>query len=292
MLLGISIIIPSYNGLELLKKCLPPVLEETKAYGGEAEILIVDDGGNDGTSEQIPKLFPQIKIVKNANNLGFAKSINVAVKETIYSLIFLLNNDIEITRPLLKPLAELFIDKSVFCAQPNIVSGQDNKNMHYLTQFKQIPGFFIYRYCKAELNSDAPVEMDFVSGGCSMFDKNKFLSVGLFDERFSPVYFEDIDICFRARQFNWKVLYCPAVTAYHLHPASTVDRKYSPFRKDFIHKKNYFAFLLKHLFFFRCPFLYPFTLVLYSLVKMLSGQPAFFLGFTSALKDCIIERRS
>ncbi len=287
---GITIIIPSCNGLELLKQCLPAVLDERAAYGGQTEILIVDDGGKDGTAEKIPQLFAGVKTIKNSRNFGYARSINAAIRKSGCPLVLLLNNDMEISHPLLQPMSRLFTDKNLFAAQPNIVSGTSDKNEHYLAHFRQLPGFFIYSYSKTELKSTEPVRMDFVSGGCSMFDKEKFIFLGLFDELFSPVYFEDIDICFRAQQFNWKSLYYPETTVYHRHPGATVNGMYSSFKKQFIHKKNYFAFLLKNFIFFRSPFLYPFTLVPYALMKTFAN-PAFLPGFASALKAYLFNRR-
>jgi glycosyltransferase involved in cell wall biosynthesis/2-polyprenyl-3-methyl-5-hydroxy-6-metoxy-1,4-benzoquinol methylase len=285
MLPGISIIIPSYNGLELLKKCLPPLIEETRKYEGETEIIVVDDAGNDGTSEQIPNIFPQVSVLRNAENIGFAKSVNTAVRRSHFPLIFLLNNDMEITVPLLAPLAEPFKDIRVFGVQAKIMSSSEDEKTDYLNEFTQIPGFFIYKYRKSVVKLNKPTEMDFVSGGCSVIDKTKFIALGMFDERFSPVYFEDIDICFHARLFGWKMIYNPDAKVYHRHPASTVDRKYSPSKKRLIFKKNYFHFLLKNLLFFRCPCLYLLSLPMYLILKAVCGDLSFSAGLVVALKE-------
>ena len=85
----ISIIIPTYNGLELLRKYLPTVVEAFKNYGA-GEIVVVDDGSSDGTPEIIAEEFPQATLLKNAENLGFAHSINRGVKEAKYDVVVLL----------------------------------------------------------------------------------------------------------------------------------------------------------------------------------------------------------
>ena len=285
MLPGISVIVPSYDGLELLKKCLPPLIEETGKYEGETEIIVVDDASRDGTSEQIPNIFPQVSVLRNAENIGFAKSVNTAVRRSRYPLIFLMNNDMEITVPLLATLAEPFKDIRMFGVQSKIVSGSEDGQRDYLNEFTQIPGFFIYKYRESVIKLHGPTQMDFVSGGCSVFDKAKFIALGLFDERFSPVYFEDIDICFRAKLFGWKMMYSPEAKVYHRHPASTVDRRYSRSKKQLINKKNYFIFFLKNLSFFRCPCLYLATLPMYLIFKAACGDVSFSAGFVVALKE-------
>ena len=292
MLPGISVIIPSYDGLELLKKCLPPVIEETEKYEGETEIIVVDDASHDGTSEQIPNIFPQVSVLRNAVNIGFAKSVNTAVRRSRYPLIFLLNNDMEITVPLLPALAEPFKDISVFGVQAKIVSGSQDEKTDYLNKFTQIPGFFIYKYRESVIKLNEPTEMDFVSAGCSVFDKAKFIALGLFDERFSPVYFEDIDICFRAKLFGWKMMYNPEAKVYHRHPASTVDRRYSRSKKQLINKKNYFIFLLKNLSLFKCPCLYLVTLPMYLIFKAVCGDLSFPAGFVVALKELALRKNT
>ena len=282
---GISIIIPSYNGLELLKKSLPPLIEETIKYEGETEIIVVDDAGNDGTCKQIPNIFPQVSVLRNTENIGFAKSVNAAVQRSRHPLIFLLNNDVEITSPILATLTEPFKDIRVFAVQAKIVSGSEDEKTDYLNTFTQIPCFFIHKYQKSLTKLTQPKEMDFVSGGCSVFNKAKFIALGMFDERFSPVYFEDIDICFRARLFGWKMIFHPDAKVYHRNPASTVDRKYSRPKKQLIHQKNYFIFLLKNLMFFRFPYLYVLTLPMYLIFKAVRGDLSFFFGFVVALKE-------
>ncbi len=104
----ISIIIPSYNGIELLKKSIPYVMEECSNYHGKTEIIVVDDGGTDATPDDIPHRFAGVKVVKREHNGGFCKAANEGILNASYPFVFLLNNDIEITGGIFSKLSELF----------------------------------------------------------------------------------------------------------------------------------------------------------------------------------------
>ncbi|MBI4351140.1 MAG: glycosyltransferase [Elusimicrobia bacterium] len=276
---GVSIIIPTYNGKELLKKNLPLVLEEQGRYKGESEVIVVDDGGADGTAAELPALFPGVRFVRRERNGGFAETANEGVKLARHPLVFLLNNDIELTPGVLEKLAGSLGEKDVFAVQAKIVTEPGSEEKDYLGLFSSRFGLFKYEVRPAGSGAREAVEMDFASGGASMFSREKFLALGLFDERFSPFYFEDLDLCFRARWFGWRILYRPDARVYHLHAGSTVKAHYSSFWSRVIHRRNYFLFLLKNtvtaaglpLFLF------------YALYRTLTGGPAEIAGFLLAL---------
>ena len=291
MLKSVSIIIPTYNGKELLRKNLPFVIQECSEYGGETEILIIDDGSMDGTFEFIYSEFPQVRIIKKEKNEGFSKTVNKGVLEATHPLIFLLNNDIEIMSGILKKLTDCFEKKDTFAVQCKIVSKAGDKDTDYLNKFNLKYGLFIYKYEKTVLGGDKAVEMDFVSGGASIFDRDKFISLGLFDETFSPFYFEDLDICFRAKLFGWKMFYIPASEVYHFHLGSTVKSNFSKFKWNLIHKRNYFLFILRNLRFMKiCPVCFV-SIPAYICLKALKGNFYFALGFVLSLPVIFKERK-
>jgi GT2 family glycosyltransferase len=287
---GISIIIPTYNGIDLLKQCLPLVIEEVNSYTGECEIIVVDDGSTDGTAQHLHDQFPQVQVLCRERNGGFSRSVNAGVLQSGFPLLLLLNNDIEISHPLLGPLSSEFREPDLFAVQPKMVTGSGDTG-DYRTVIVRKPGFLHYRYEKIAPSPDRPVRMDFVSGGCSMFDRSKFMALGMFDERFSPVYFEDIDICQRAAYAGWKMLGRHDLIVYHRHPAATVSRTYSRFVRNFVHKKNYFIFLFKHLRSCKAPWLFPIVIPSYVLGKLLCGKGAFLVGFVAALREYFFQRQ-
>lgn len=285
MLRGVSVIIPSFNGLKLLRHCIPPLLEDLKAYKGPSEVIVVDDGSSDGTAEELPQLFPGTKVVRNEENSGFSHSVNRGVLAARHELVFLLNNDARVAGPLLETMASIFDDNSVFAVQPKVVSRPEDENEDYLNTAEQGFGFYRYGYRRQEIKPSSPARMDFVSGGFSLFDKKKFEALGLFDERLSPAYFEDIDACFRAQFFGWKMFYAPGAKIYHLHPGSTVDANYAPFGKKLMHRRNFFLFLLKNRPYLRYSWLYPFTMPAYALAKLLGGDASFAAALPAAVAE-------
>lgn len=280
---GVSIIIPTYNGMELLKKNLPFVQEELGRYKGGGEVIVMDDAGGDGTAAELPSMFPGVRIVRRGKNGGFAKTVNEGVRLAEYPLVFLLNNDIEITSGVLEKLAGCFREKDVFAVQAKMVSEAGGEGKSYLGIISSRFGLFKYEYKQAELNPHEAAEMDFASGGASMFSREKFLALGLFDEMFSPFYFEDLDVCFRARWFGWRILYHPAAVVYHLHAGSTVNAHYTSFKSNVIHKRNYYRFLLKN----TVTVLTSPVFLLYALYRTLVSGPSEITGFLLAVTDSL-----
>ena len=280
---AISILIPSYNGRALLEANLPFLVSECGRYPGETEIIVVEDGGDDGTPEFLAAAYPNISLVKKSGNEGFARSVNLGMMHCRHPLVFLVNNDVELVPGALALLAACFDREEVFAVQAKMITVPEDEDLDYLSVTFTKFGFFVYRREKSEKPLESPVEADFFSGGAAMLSRKKFLELGLFDERFSPVYFEDLDLSLRAKWNNWKILYHPAAKVYHRHLGSTVKAKYSRFRWKLIHKRNYFLFLFKHAARLGIVPACFFTIPLYIVYKALTGDVFFVPGFLSAV---------
>src|SRR5687768_11716614 len=99
----LSVIIPNWNGKHLLKICLPSLREQTFK---DFEVVIVDNGSSDGSIEYIEKYFPEVRLVKLENNIGFAPAVNLGLKICVGEMMVLLNNDTEVGKDCLKILVE------------------------------------------------------------------------------------------------------------------------------------------------------------------------------------------
>jgi hypothetical protein len=196
--------------------------------------------------------------------------------------VFLLNNDIEITEGIFDKLTECFNDPSAFAVQSKIVSSQKEEKSNEINIYYSKFGIFIYKYVKVEADT-LPVQIGFASGGASMFDKNKLLSLNLFDEKFSPFYAEDLDLSFRAKLWGWKTLFLPTTVSYHRHIASTINANYSLVKRKIIHTRNIFFFYWKHLPVLKIFPLCIITVPLYLLYKLLRGNPWYLFGFVASL---------
>src|SRR3989344_3918266 len=111
--MNVSIVIPNYNGEEILAKNLPKVLDAV----GDAEIIIVDDASTDASASIISNLKSQIsnlKLLQNEHNLGFSSTVNRGVKVVKGEVVVLLNTDVVPEKDFLKPLLRHFEDEKIF----------------------------------------------------------------------------------------------------------------------------------------------------------------------------------
>jgi len=111
---SLSIIIPNFNGKELLKENLPVLLEHAFAGGNHPEIIVVDDGSSDGSAEFLRDNFPQIKVIPLPQNHGFAYACNAGVNEAKGEIIYLLNSDVKVCAGFLEPLLAHFDKDDIF----------------------------------------------------------------------------------------------------------------------------------------------------------------------------------
>jgi len=277
----VSIIIPNFNGKELLKENLPSLL---KATCDNNEIIVVDDGSTDGSAEFIRSSYPDIKLLRLEKNQGFGTACNHGIKESKNRLIYLLNNDIRVGQNFLQPLLTHFQKDDIFAVRSREVSpdlGAVDFDVLIYADFKF--GIFWYRYERTHRLKDA-VPTLFADGGHTMFDKEKFLILGGFDALYRPFYWEDWDISYRAWKKGWRTLYAPRSEVFH-KSGSTVSKIYSDKYTQSIRWKNHFLFIWKNItsrwliskhFFFL-----PFELV----VAPFLGEITYTLGFFCALKQ-------
>jgi len=110
----VSVIIPSFNGKELLEEYLPSLKTALEPYSGASEILIVENGSTDETVSFLNRNYPEVRILKNSVNKGFGPAVNWGVREAKYDIVLLLNNDIRVDKDFIAPLARHFDDPAVF----------------------------------------------------------------------------------------------------------------------------------------------------------------------------------
>lgn len=225
-----SIIIPNFNGEELLKNNLPAVLL-TKP----SEVIVVDDGSSDG-SLKVLETFRGIKVLKHSHNLGFVRAVNYGVGQAEGDVVILLNNDVKPEQYFLDPLVEHFHDENVFA-----VSCAEGGYSWAWAKFKD--GFVLHG--QGANTTSAHVSF-WASGGSAAFSKEKWLKLGGMDELYKPFYWEDIDISYRAQKRGWKVIWEPRSKVVHSHE-STIGRYYSRSFIDYISQRNQLIFIWKNI---------------------------------------------
>jgi len=292
---SVSIVIPSWNGKVLLQRFLPSVIEACKFYDGESEIIIVDDGSDDGTEIFIHENYPHVRFIKLSSNQGFPRACNAGIKEANGDIIILLNNDMLVEKDFLIFLLEHFENEKVFGVRPGLKWLDDKTNFDFSSFFIGLKwkwGLVELPMLKVQ-DRKRPFYTACVSGGAGAFERRKWLEIGGFDESFSPFYWEDVDISYRAWKRGWILLYEPRSRVYHL-PNSTIRRFFGPnYIKEISERNRYFLvwkniqdpmFILYHLLF----------IPLRILISLLPTQFYKLKGFILALRqlDRIIEGRN
>ncbi|HEV2688431.1 MAG TPA: glycosyltransferase, partial [Bryobacteraceae bacterium] len=244
---GVSVVIPSRNGKDLLAALLPEVVSQIGVVGGE--VIVVDNGSDDSTAAFLGAEFPTIVPELSASPLSFARAVNVGIQKTRYSHVCLLNNDMAIEAGFFAALLEAF-DKvpDLFCATAQIFFPEGVR--------REETGKAVMPFAADRKPEDFPVRCElpaagedlsyvlYGSGGCSLFESRKLAALGGMDEAYEPAYVEDLDLGFRGWQQGWPSVFVARARVVHRH-RTTTSRYYSPEFLDRILETNYLRFLAR-----------------------------------------------
>ena len=233
----VSVVIPNFNGRELLEKNLPSVLKAKENLENKIiEIIIVDDGSFDESVNFIKNNFSGVKIIKHKINRGFSATVNTGVRTAKGDLIALLNNDVIPSEDFLKAALPHFENDKVFG-----VSLHEKDYSWAKGTFKD--GYI--EIASGEETDKAHISF-WVSGGSGVLRRRYYLELGGMDEKLlSPFYWEDIDLCFRAAKRGWINLWEPNANVVHKHE-STIS-KFSKKYVERIRERNQLLVIWKNL---------------------------------------------
>lgn len=266
----LSIVIPSFNGKSLLQENLPRVL---KVFP-KSEIIVVDDGSQDQTDKFLQERFPEVKLLKNKKNLGFASSANKGVLKAKFPLVLLLNNDCYPERNFISATIPYFKDRKTF-AVGCLEKLNHSKRGRGIGGFKK--GLFFHRPGRLDKNNTL-----WVFGASSIYRKSIFEKLGGFDENFNPFYWEDFDLSYRALKSGYKIYFEKKAVIYH-QEALTIGRYYSQFKIQQISFRNQLLTCWKNTTDKDLIINHIFWLPYYLIWTSLKTKGAFLLGFITAL---------
>jgi O-antigen biosynthesis protein len=241
-----SIVIPNWNGRDLLKKYLPSVLASIAEHPG-SEIIVVDNGSEDESAAFLAKRFPQVRVLALPQNLGFGGGSNAGFRAAKNDIVVLLNSDMRVERGFLAPLLAGFQDELTFAVSCQIFFSDPTKLREEtgLTEgWWQQGSLRVRHHAEPEVRELFPCF--YGGGGSCAFDRNKFLELGGFDELLKPFYLEDTDLGYLAWKRGWKVLYQPASIVYHEH-RGTIGKRFSHDYIQGVLKKNFLLFTWKNI---------------------------------------------
>lgn len=220
---NIAIVILNWNGKDLLEKFLPSVT----TYSQQAKIYIADNNSTDDSVNFVTNNYPEITIIKNDINYGYAEGYNKALTHVNEPILCLLNSDIEVTKNWLEPIETIFNQNdSIAIVQPQILA-YNSKNYY---EYAGAAGGFIdkygFAYCRGRIFDTLEIKDQYQSGqifwasGACLFIKNEtFKDLNGFDQHFFA-HQEEIDLCWRAFNRNKKAYYCAESTVYHVGGAT------------------------------------------------------------------------
>ena len=238
------VVIINWNGKRVLHKCLTTFFANTKSQN--CRVVLVDNSSSDGSVEMLQDNFPQVKLIKNTKNMGFSIANNQGIKVALANdaqQVLLLNNDIEITDS--KWLETL---SSVLESDPKVgVVGckllyPDGRIQHVGGVIKLWGAYHRGEGEKDWGQYDKTEYVDYVTGAVLLIKSKIIREIGLLDEGFTPIYWEDSDWCLRARFHGYKIVYTPKPTLIH-HCGVDTAKMGSP-QKTFISRKNAIRFFL------------------------------------------------
>jgi len=243
--MSVSIIIPTLNGLELLQKHLPTLLDADGV--GQAEVIVVDDGGTDETASWLAASAPQVRVIRLETNSGFSRACNAGIQAAQGDAIVLLNNDVHVTPGFLAPLLRpLEADPEVFAVNASILipgkdmldEGQKHGAFHH--------GLFYVDCLHNPALRAAQTAPTLYATACAAAYRRAMLdALGGFDDLFSPAYWEDVDLSYRALKRGWRVLYEPLSVVCHEHESTTA--RLDPRFVSMLRQRNHFFFVWKNI---------------------------------------------
>lgn len=224
---SISVVIPNYNGKDLLDEYFPSLTAALEFYSGDFEVIVVDNGSVDESVSFLSRNYPEVRILKNSTNQGFGPAVNIGVKEAKHDIVLLLNNDIRVEKDFIAPLLRHFDNPSVFAVvSKSLVKLADNRVINESVTVPMFDGGLIssHQPLVGEKNSDEiklACTNFHASGGFGAFDRNKFLELGGFDDIYHPFYYEDVDLSYQAWKRGWVILYEPNSVVHHRSHATS-----------------------------------------------------------------------
>ncbi len=240
----LSIIIINYNTTQLLKSCLESLFNNYKKEfnKGIYEVVVVDNASSDRSITKVRKWFPEVKLIFNKSNLGFAKANNLAIKKTTGEYILFLNPDTLVNPNTLNTCLEYLNnheDVGIVGCKVILANGDLDHACHRgfptpwraLTYFSGLSKLLPYSkffngYHLGYRDMDKIHQIDSVAGAFLMIPRIVGDKLNWFDEDYFW-YGEDLDLCFRVKQAGYQVVYIPSVSIIHHKGAASGIKKHS-----------------------------------------------------------------
>jgi len=278
--MDLSIIIVSWNTVALLQKCLESIVANPPS--GEFEVIVVDNVSTDGSCQMVRQQFPQVKLVANDQNVGFAQANNQAIAISVGRFILLLNPDTEVKPGALEALVQFMESRTEVGAAGAKLLNPDGTLQHSCYQMPTLAREFwrlfhldalypfgVYRM--ATWDRELPKKVEVIQGAALILRREVLDQVGLLDTDYF-IYTEEVDLCYRLQIAGWQLYYVPQARVVHYGGQSTQQVASDMFLQLYQSKLLFFR---KHRGWFATQ-IYKLILLIASLTRLLFTPLVFF----------------
>jgi len=251
--LGLSVVIPSWNTRELLGVCLEKLAAADKP---STEVIVVDNGSEDGSADMVAERFPEVHLLRNEGNEGFARGCNQGMRVARGENVLLLNTDTEVAPDAIRRLVD-FLDENAEhgAVAPRLVhpDGRTQPTVMAFPNLRSVLAFGtpferwfpeskeLRRYFLRDWDQESSRDVDQPPAACLLLRRRVLEEVGLFDETLW-LFFNDVDLSRRMAASGWKTHYLSeAIVVHHVGASTSKFGRYIP-----EYEKNRLFYYRKH----------------------------------------------
>jgi len=278
----VAVVILSWNGIKFLEQFLPSVVKNTSPE--LCEIIVADNLSSDGSVAFVRKNYPQVTVIQNQRNGGYAGGYNDALKNVNAKYFVLLNQDVEVTPGWVEAITDLMEgDENIAAAQPKLRAFYDREFFEYAGASGGYVDRFGFAFCRGRVfdtvekddgQYDDVKEVFWATGACLFIRSEVYWKAGGLDEDFFA-HQEEIDLCWRIKNLGYKIICAPQSVIYHVGGGSLPQG--NP-RKTYLNFRNNLMMMFKNLPLFSMLWKMPFRMFLdgiagfYSIAKNKNGK--------------------
>lgn len=284
-----AIVILNWNTKDYLQQFLPGLIEHSQQPG--VEIVVADNGSNDGSVQFLEKNFPKVRLIRLDKNYGFTGGYNKALSQIKARYYLILNSDIKVTPEWIEPMRSIMEkDPSVGACMPKIKSYHKTEFFEYAGAAGGFIDKLGYPFCRGRIidvleedrgQYNDETEIFWATGACMMIRADLFNELGGFDDDFFA-HMEEIDLCWRMKHKGYKIMYTPESTIYHIGGGTLSSD--SPF-KLYLNYRNNLSLLYKNVpskYFITTLLERTFLDIASAFVYLIQGKPKSFLAVFKA----------
>ena len=249
---SVAVVILNWNGKAFLERFLPSVC--ASEYGN-LSIYVADNASTDDSLAYVAAAFPQVRIIRNTTNSGFAGGYNEALRHVETDIFVLLNQDVEVEPGWIAPvIAQMQQNPDVAACQPKMRAYADRQSFEYAGAAGGWMDILGYTFCRGRIlyltetdtgQYDNPQNIFWATGAALFIRSTCFFEVGGFDPYFFA-HMEEVDLCWRLQRAGYRINYCPGSVVYHVGGGSLPQG--NP-RKLYLNFRNNLIMLCKNLHF-------------------------------------------